>query len=963
MRGPTSSQRSKRHVVAINDAIRTSANSIVTAPSSPMRIEYRSHSANDIQHSCISHADHMVTARDMMSWTGGVLSSKKANLLESLREDCLDEVPPPIEAPLPERQAPFVASTVFELRRAAPITNGFAMLDNSIMRLVHRLPESTLEDKFTLISNWIDSYHVDVIPRKLATQLSLLLRMDDGPQGDEGQSDEGHGSSGKCRTSVKDIIAGAFAIHQLTLVLVRMKPLLGPVVHSALRHTFNGLFSGENPLSTMPNELIDVTMDRETLASTLRHFQQRTFFQDARDASRRMAAVQEFVAQYEKVKRRQMEAVKRQIEGGSTTWISVCFRSWRGQVQKSREERQKAAALSAMQAERDKLLVKVAGLEAVIATRDKTIEDLKEKMAQQQSRAEIAQGALHYDVHMLTQELAKAQSALSESLDTLRQSQRSNHVLNEKIRSNETALRAQLRDLRASILLPRHTTIAREAWSAVAPKNDVMTSEVVAKWVRKIALEVLTKHHADYLESDECTPAFKEAVCASSGPLRYGHQGVNCVAMCIYGLFHQDYPLALSWDHVRLEMIGSTILMNKLLGLIHWCSVLHIPIGCALHEYLLMEENSVAIGALALRLLMTSISPTMSFSFRASEFKREPIAVDITDDPMEPEASKRTVLLSPLEPVWEDLRQTSLHGKALSMCDKFFATSQVPKLPWALLESSQRSLSIAETADRGAFTLSAKDLANVVQVPQDEQVISAIQHIIKLHFLFLRQAFLVYAGFDSGNAVSATLSDYGLTKMMRDARIGIPGVVDTGIIKGLAGDGLSAKRFAVALVQTACMRFPDRSAPDGLVTLINRMKTTLTTPALEGNLLAAIKEHETFNQIFDELRPDLMKVFRKYCVEAPAGNRMTNAELSKMLQELKVVDDSLNPTEVGEAFALVGPTGGTIVFEQFCWLLCTLAVMRIRSPWVPPVVRMTRFVYDMVISPLQKKLQLTAVSL
>jgi hypothetical protein len=263
--------------------------------------------------------------------------------------------------------------------------------------------------------------------------------------------------------------------------------------------------------------------------------------------------------------------------------------------------------------------------------------------------------------------------------------------------------------------------------------------------------------------------------------------------------------------------------------------------------------------------------------------------------------------------------------------------------------------------------MTSKDLQSVptfVGTADDDPLLRTIQTTINLHVMFLRQAFMCYAGFESGNAVSATLSDFGLVRMMRDARIGLPGFIDAHVVKGLAGDGLSPKRFAIALVHISVLRFSYKSAPDALNALVWRMRATLNTQSLDALVLGPLRDQWGFSRMIDDVRPDIMKVFRRYATDASTGgSRITTAEVAKMLQELKLSDDQLTSAEVQESFGLLGGTQGGLVFEQFVQLLFVLGTLRLRAPWLSRTARVTRFIYDLILTPLQKKAQLSVVSL
>ena len=98
-----------------------------------------------------------------------------SHLVRQLDEDTLSAAPTNLSEPLAVRRLPYVANSVGGVQFSRPVVNGFERLDDAISGLVHRLPQSTLEDKFDVISQWIDSYHVDVVPHRVAAQLQAAL--------------------------------------------------------------------------------------------------------------------------------------------------------------------------------------------------------------------------------------------------------------------------------------------------------------------------------------------------------------------------------------------------------------------------------------------------------------------------------------------------------------------------------------------------------------------------------------------------------------------------------------------------------------------------------------------------------------------------------------------------------------------------------------------------------------------
>ncbi|CUG58261.1 Hypothetical protein, putative [Bodo saltans] len=1226
---PMLSQKAKRHVVTITDAlVRSSGDDLISSAMKDDGIAGPSGNEDEMMSAALVTSSstpqrrfpvrsaqtpppslHRTQVPDA-SWTGGVLRSQSANLDEALDEDYLSEVPTAIASPMPIRGAPYVASSIFELRKATPVVTGFDRLDNAIMRLVHRLPESTLEDKFQLISRWIDSYHVDVVPRKLATQLGLLLGVGEEYNGGGGVGDVlldeasagglqrgnnqsgaltvgssvfGDSSSGSAEnsTTLKSIISSAFSLHQLMLVLVKHKPVLGPVAMRTLQAVYNAMYITRNPLSTMPPELMDFTASRQALLETLKHFQHRTYFQETRDSQRRMAAVQEFTARYEVVKKRQLSSVKRQIDSKAIMWqrvcfsvwkgevrrgkaerqqhtalISlradheraletdsyarrhgdqfkaimwqrVCFSVWKGEVRRGKAERQQHTALISLRADHERALERIRTLEDTVAKRDTTITELRETIKTLQQRAELAQAAFKYDMLHNTNEVTKLNTSLSDLTSRFVESQATCNALCETLEKNRLALQHQLKQLDDNLWMAQSFQRASETWKSV---DGPVTSENACKFLRMLACRTIDKHReswedpppppspqlsirgvggsftlgsqlselrsgsgggvVDDQEHDgtgitrvaSATGGFDvdlEIAAATIGAVKnssqlsevmphanatlisndgvaagsilansaivattptpppapthsalhtlcerylkertsitipHGHDLINLLALAMLDLYDvaDGATASLStivWNDVMSQCLQSGVLQQKVQCVMKWCrSDTRFPFGPVLHEFFLEEETSLVSQAVALEFLQLAISPLRrlsSFKDLARDALSAPSKVafkpqdnsvnhpreevtgqeeDITTLAQQQQETAAPVTLSPaaqlrvdtlrhsvevlnpLVDLHERLKSFAEGSQVASACDVLLASQIGPRLSWGLLSAATRQLTVAETADRAAFQVTSKDLQSVPTIaPEDDAMVKSIQSIVTVHVLFLRHAFMFYAGFESGNAVSATLSDFGLVKMMRDARIGVAGAVDVAVVKALAGDGLSPKRFVTALTHIAVLRFSQCSSPsDALGCLIWRLRATLNTQSMDSLVLSPLRDQWVFNRMIDDIRPEIMKVFRRYATESAAGSRITTAEVAKMLQELKLSDDQLTAPEVQESFTLLGAVQGGLVFDQFVQLLFVLGTLRLRAPWLNRTARVTRFVYDLILTPLQKKAQLTVVSL
>lgn len=1102
---PTLSQKAKRHVVTISDSLslrpsfeaeENLALDVVplaeddpsSSSVSPQR-RYPLRSSTALTPPPAIHRAHVPDA----SWSSGVLRAQSAHLDEVLDEENLSEVPTAIASPMPVRGGPYIASSIFELRKATPIVSGFDRLDNAIMSLVHRLPESTLEDKFQAISRWLDSYHVDVVPRKLATQLALLLGV--GQEGAEGTDEEmfrlassaagfqqrtssaltmsgslfeGVGSAGNdgSATTLKSIISSAFALHQLILVLVKHKPILGPVAMRTLQAVFNAIYVSKNPLSTMPPELMNFTACRQALQDTLRHFQHRTYFQESRDSQRRMAAVQEFTARYEEVKLRQMASVKRQIDGRSSMWRAVTFMVWRGEVQRAKWERQQSAAMVAVQAENAQVQSRLHALEDTIAKKDATISELRETVKTQSERLELASAAFRYDMMKHTDASGKLRAELDALKIKFAESVATCEALRASLQSNRDALDYQLKQLDAKLWVASSFQRASDVWRSV---DGPVSIENASKFVRMLACRSVEANRETWMDpppptavpsmrcssshggslvlppavndhdargeqdvesitdgsvgegggdgGDEGTPlpgsvpeppivevSALHGLCerylkeGTSISIPFGHDLLNLLALAMLDLYQggDDNP-PITWYDVQVSFLQCAVLQQKVQCFVKWCrSDTRFPFGPILNDFFLEEESLLAGQAITLEFLQLAISPLrrlsslteqargalnapMVVSYRPSRTS-EPATHNNVDEEgdgvarlveLSADAQARVVEAGTSALQWNPL--AALHARLNSFaegsqvaaaCDALLIAQISPRLSWGLLSTATRQLSVVENADRAGFQVSAKDLHAVPTVSaEDEATVRSLHAIINAHVVFLRQAFMSYAGFESGSALSATLSDFGLVKMMRDARIGLPGVVDTPIVKALAGDGLSPKRFVVALIHIAVLRFSKCSAPDALGSLVWRMRSTLNVPSLDSLALSPLRDQWLFCRMMDDVRADMMKVFRRYATESAAGSRITTAEVAKMLQELKLNDDQLTSAEVQEAFSLLGAVQGGLVFEQFVQFLYVVGTLRLRAPWLHRTARVTRFVYDLVLTPLQKKAQLSVVSL
>jgi hypothetical protein len=879
------SQMSKRHVVAISESLRASTPKLsIAAPLAPSSRQ--------------------------------PLAPSSQHLPDTLDEAHVAVVPPGVAFPMPERSLPFRGSSVLNLGKGgSTVVNGFDRLELAIARLVERLPESTLEDKFALVSKWIESYHVDVVPRRLSEQLTLLLSA--------AAPGWPHDTENR-RTDLKQIIINSFSLHQLMLVLTRLKPILAPIIERVTEGIFGAIFM--EPIPLLPRVIIDANLDRETLISEMKCFQQRTFFQECRDNERRLASVKEFMIDREKMRQRQLNVLRSALQASGAYSVGLCFRAWRGYVGNVSTEKVRESEMNRLLDDRAALRSQVASLEAKLAASTAEVELLTKANAHLSARLQDATDANKFDSGVFRGQIERLEKSIAAANADLDERQSVIQELRLQAETLHIAVSTEIAALREGFLNYRAPRAAREAWLAANGPTTIVSDATSCAWLYEAARRAVAEH-CDDLQSLHVEPAALRDSIAAAKPLSLNNASLNALLLALLHLL----PASISMERTA-ELLRTPFVVDKIVGLTAWAKEQKIPLGFCAAEQLLLDSSPWALRSVAGHLLafVTSNEKTApSFSACATVASQQFVAI------------------------WQDVSaiqsQAVLQNSAVdyaARCSCNLNRDHVVKL--------ERPLSVQEQADRGLFNVAAADLR---PAGVDEAQVPAVQHAVRIFYPFLRQLFRSYSGVE-GAGSAGIISEYGFTRLVKDARIAQVGAIEASLIRSLVGEGMSARRFTAVLVQLATVKFGDADAAASFVTLLHRLRPLAVMPSTVDVALSAMEGDEIFAGLLSDMRPDLLKIFRKYCTEGLA-NRMGIAEFLKLMMDIKVIDEAtLTNPEVRELFQSANPLNGTITFDGFVQLNCLVGLTKIRMPWATATARASKFLHDVLILPLQRKLAL-----
>jgi hypothetical protein len=584
---------------------------------------------------------------------------------------------------------------------------------------------------------------------------------------------------------------------------------------------------------------------------------------------------------------------------------------------------------------RDRLVVKVAALEEIIVSQNKTIEELQEKIRAASARTEIIHGALRYDLLKMTEELDEMKKAQREHQALAHEAARREEQLLFSLHELDTSIKREISDFINTFALPSWTQRAREAWLRTG--KQAVDSSSIAQWITEVNKSTINRHREFF--SFDNGPLISEASFAPHN-FQHGPDAINAVLLALYSTFGDDL---LPWEALRPALLCPSV-FEKSSFLVGWCASHKLDFGDVGSLPLLLDcSNVFAVTAVAARLLQFALSPSVFYARGGVLPTGEPAAAaDILGN------------------LWTAFQSQSRFTPVIAAADNFFVHCAT-RIDWRVDRQAKRPLSLQEASDRGPFTITPKDASQIAAIDSDK-TFAIVQGIIAAHYPFLRQVFLTYGGFVGGSAASSTMSDLAFARLVKDLRVAQAGVLDAATTKSLAGDGLSAKRFVISLLSVAALRFTDVPFPEAVLRLCNRMRMLCSIPQLD-TVLDPIIAHDGLTAVIDGVRPDLMKIFRKYAASAGAQNKISAIECAKLLSDLKIIDDGLSANDVQELFALLDSFGGALTFDGFVQFLCVVGTIRIRPPWMPSSARIVRFLNDLVITPLQRKLQLQTLNL
>ena len=274
------------------------------------------------------------------------------------------------------------------------------------------------------------------------------------------------------------------------------------------------------------------------------------------------------------------------------------------------------------------------------------------------------------------------------------------------------------------------------------------------------------------------------------------------------------------------------------------------------------------------------------------------------------------------------------------------------------------SLTQAEVADQSHYALTPHSLS-CIGVGGD--AVDALQAVARKYLPLLRNVFRHYDG-TKDPASSAQQSEERFVSFARDIRVAKTGEVDKAVVSGVCHTvgPLSPRQFVVALISLATIRYPQGSAVESFRTLLEQNVKPFAERTDFTFVQQVLRESGSVAPVLDEVRNDLFKLFRRYCNHAP--NKMTLSDFRVLMKETNTSEcednGALSEEETSLAFtaALAQPLDDGITFDTFVQLCTTVALMRLRQPWISPELRAKRYLLHWLIEPLKKKAGLQYVN-
>jgi hypothetical protein len=842
-----------------------------------------------------------------------------------------------------------------------PITSGFARFDDALMRLVHRLPETTLEDKFNAISKWIDTYSVDVVPQRVNKVLAVVLAA-------------GVGESKKQPApNAPRAVAACFALQQLINSLCRARPVLTRTAEAVLQEIFLCIYMEPPRHNMFPTEgdgdaagLID-TGDEHAIMAKLDAFRGKMYFQDVRDLQKKLTGVQRFVQLSETQKVKQNRVMDRAVKYWQGHLHHRIFCAWRHVVKQEKIERKRQQELHDLRAELDSAKEMVGQLRTKLKEETSQYELVMEQSRQELHAAQSDSVKLKLEIIAKGAAMEGLQAEIRRLKELLQHEEADKAAVRERHAVQYAAVVKGAVDFSLKMIGAQDATACADC-DVLFPPPPLPEASEDASAPAEAAAESQPETKTIPVATDDTLLLWVQRVLSrhpQGERLRLttimgGGTTVEALMICARVLL----PTAAS--EAMVSKVLQSSLSEKAMFFMHWArhiARLPIPTDLTADDIVSADSTgSVAASYLFRVFAALELCPKLCSYFGVDLKLPEVPAVPLDSSVSEEAAALITKgdveayrNMTPID-LYRVLELRHLEveraTRQLEGLGAMFASSALQAVS-GKARAAGKKLTPEELADKPLFELSHDMVYHLVS----ESEMEAVAGLFDKHYLLLRSVFKHYSAADS--LLDTTISQEEYWKLVVDARFYAKGLFDRTHMKQIfptPSTALDARHWMAALVQTASCRYQSISIVEAVRTLLEEH---LANYAEVTDLTLLMHEINTrsVQLVVEAIAPDMQKVFRNF--SNPDSNRMAGSEFTRLLTEAKVLDETLSVMMAQQSFLKIkSPTENDIDFDTFVLVCCSLAFFRLPFPWMKSSVKIKKFLTSMLLKPFKTRFAL-----
>eukprot|EP00759_Apiculatamorpha_spiralis_P037606 PhF_6_TR37457/c0_g1_i1/m.55108 len=869
--------------------------------------------------------------------------------------------------PLTPRDPPYISPANI-LRSSYPVISGFEKLQDSLVRVMDRIPHDVdLDDKWIILSKYLDKFGVDHSPERVAHEMSSILAI---------VKDQASNLPSPC---VPVVATACVAVDQVMRVLHQQRPSLCNVLEEAMREIHHALFVKD--IAPRPNysdtRYLMETSNDDVLHTLVSAFTSKLYFQETRDLGKKLIGVQTFVEESRSRRAILSQFLDRTVWTYNSTHMKSIMSAWRALAARERLDRQREKERSALVKELDTTKRTVQNLESKIRDGE---DAMKEQILKAQK--EVAdRDAKILDLNDQIRDLKRQISTLEDrklmveikAQDDLRALQNSKMATEEKYAALITTLRRTVEQMlcdppdSVKLMSKLHLrTIDQEGWE----KNGK-----VSDWAYKILSQQTT------FDVSQFPPQKMWDGCART---------LNAFA-AILGVF---FPPTVYTDTPELPIRERATRIYNV-----FTRHLRIPkVFCVQSIYTPGDEagNLKALSCLAFRCVTPTLAIAHGLPLLCTTLSQQQQAdgppLSPTAEPASVPTGLQIILANSVTP---DAMCDELASGINVLLKRIADASQMVLGSFGYVHQKydskfgQPELTFLETQEQSLYTREALDpiLLKTFECPlasMDSDSMAELQSILMEQYPNLRDIYDHYKyglvnGVTPQQGFTQPFGQEELWRFLKESQLFQKGVLDRSTVrtlfKSVRGSGASQAEFIAMLLKMSSLRptvSPTLRLHQQFSIVLDDCVLPLCDAMQVSTYLRKVQQCSDTQRVFRQHEIDTTKIFHHYA----SGDRgqMTVDDMNRIMEDGEVTKDipALTPGTAVQTISFVwtavakeltGTDAASMVLslEHFPYVLSVFASYFVPAPFYPVHVKMRMFLNGCFLLKFRRKLGLLTV--